>query len=813
MKPNVMNSTSGTNSNRFKKVVYQYDLISGKVNWVGYQPGQVDAFYHRYIYDAENRLTDVETTKDSIYWNRDASYDYYKHGPLSRMVLGDQRVQGVDYAYTIQGWLKGVNSTAPWNFDMRNDGYSNITPARNAFGFALRYYNGDYTPIGSVRPFAEAGTVPNFRGLYNGNIAAMTVYQPKLANATLPSSVLYNYRYDQLNRLTGMQPSIGLDTSIGQNVWPAMPTLMNHYTESVRYDANGNIQKYNRYGGTGTIMDSLSYTYAPGTNKLTQVSDVVVAASFTGDIDDQGTNNYRYDSIGNLTKDVKEGIDSIYWNVYGKITQIKKANTTIKYTYDAAGNRISKAVINPGQNTVTTWYTRDASGNVMSVYVKNDPTLNNNQLTQSEVHLYGSSRLGIWQPAINVENPIAPDVVIVSNAGNGYFNNFEHGRKLFELSNHLGNVMVTVSDRKFGVEKSNSNKVDYYVADVKSASDYYPFGMQMPFRNYTASNSSYRYGFNGKEKDNEIKGESNQFDYGWRVYDPRVGRFLSYDPLHKEYNDLSPYHFAGNNPIKNLDRDGGEPLDFSWNWQWKRFSVNGGTYIDSRNVPNDPQLGTITVQAVYDEWSDKTWFIHQGNDGKSYYWKHNPGADQTVRMTGNGKWEPFETQEQIQARLGKEVADGMQLTVAYTAAVVLFLTTGEDLTGFIEPKNSKNLSPNDKNFLTSGDYKSMDDQGTVDPKQVRFSQDNAGENFRDGRSVDDLIKGLKDGTIDPTEVEPIRIVERNGDIYSLDNRRLHAFQEAGVDVRYQKVQYDPKKHNRYFSTKNNGESIEIRKKK
>ncbi len=41
----------------------------------------------------------------------------------------------------------------------------------------------------------------------------------------------------------------------------------------------------------------------------------------------------------------------------------------------------------------------------------------------------------------------------------------------------------------------------------------------------------YRYGFNGKENDNEVKGEGNQQDYGFRIYDPRLGRFLSVDPL------------------------------------------------------------------------------------------------------------------------------------------------------------------------------------------------------------------------------------------------------------------------------------------
>lgn len=96
--------------NRFKKLVYDYDLISGKVNDVFYQPGWADEFYHRYEYDAETRITEVFTSKDKIFWERDAAYDYYRHGPLARMVLGQNQVQGLDYAYTIQGWLKGINT-------------------------------------------------------------------------------------------------------------------------------------------------------------------------------------------------------------------------------------------------------------------------------------------------------------------------------------------------------------------------------------------------------------------------------------------------------------------------------------------------------------------------------------------------------------------------------------------------------------------------------------------------------------------------------------------------------------------------------
>lgn len=81
--------------------------------------------------------------------------------------------------------------------------------------------------------------------------------------------------------------------------------------------------------------------------------------------------------------------------------------------------------------------------------------------------------------------------------------------------------------------------------------------MQMPGRVF--SSASYRYGFNGKENDNDVKGIGGQQDYGMRIYDPRLGKFLSVDPLSRDYPWYTPYQFAGDMPIWAIDLDGLEP--------------------------------------------------------------------------------------------------------------------------------------------------------------------------------------------------------------------------------------------------------------
>lgn len=84
--------------------------------------------------------------------------------------------------------------------------------------------------------------------------------------------------------------------------------------------------------------------------------------------------------------------------------------------------------------------------------------------------------------------------------------------------------------------------------------------MLVPHR--TFSSPEYRYGFNGKEKDDDVKGSGMQYDYGFRIYDPRLGKFLSEDPLTASYPWYTPYQFAGNKPIWAIDLDGLEELIF-----------------------------------------------------------------------------------------------------------------------------------------------------------------------------------------------------------------------------------------------------------
>jgi RHS repeat-associated protein len=60
-----------------------------------------------------------------------------------------------------------------------------------------------------------------------------------------------------------------------------------------------------------------------------------------------------------------------------------------------------------------------------------------------------------------------------------------------------------------------------------------------------------------------VKGEGEQQDYGMRIYDPRIGRFLSEDPLTKQFPHYTPYQFSGNTPIQAVDLDGSEERHYT----------------------------------------------------------------------------------------------------------------------------------------------------------------------------------------------------------------------------------------------------------
>jgi RHS repeat-associated protein len=131
--------------------------------------------------------------------------------------------------------------------------------------------------------------------------------------------------------------------------------------------------------------------------------------------------------------------------------------------------------------------------------------------------------------------------------------------------------------------------------------------MLVPDAENTAT-SDYRYGFNGKEKDNELKGEGNSYDFGARMYDPRIGRWFATDPLEAKYSNMSPYIYCANNPIIYIDPDGRDWVE------GKNGNITWRKDVSSKNQAEVLKEGEIYRGKSYErikEWSDVT--LKNGN--------------------------------------------------------------------------------------------------------------------------------------------------------------------------------------------------------
>lgn len=161
----------------------------------------------------------------------------------------------------------------------------------------------------------------------------------------------------------------------------------------------------------------------------------------------------------------------------------------------------------------------------------------------------------------------------------------------------------------------NTSKTQYNTADVVSFSNYYPFGQVMPNRN--GNSSSYKYGFNDMLKDDELKGNSNSYDFGARIYDPRLGRWLSVDPHVSKYPAVSGYNFALNSPLLYKDPNGKDavvtigPPDANG---VRTITLSSNVYVTGKGLTNDQiKDKTKYIQEVWDAYYGSNTF-KEGND-------------------------------------------------------------------------------------------------------------------------------------------------------------------------------------------------------
>lgn len=368
------------------------------------------------------------------------------------------------------------------------------------------------------------------------------------------NTVGQKYRYDALNRLKKAE-SFG--TGLATNA------LLSKYS----YDQGGNITKIKRHDLSGTIIDSMAYSYTlngqnkPLTNKLNSVNDLGNATGMP-----TGSSAYTYDADGRLARDVKESLN-MRWTIDNKVRQVQKGNRYIRYWYDATGNRVMKRL----HGDTVDYVFRDATGNELERIVRRQNSTSP-IVVKRETNIFGSARLGTY--------------LISANGGNDTTEKRTSGKYTYEMTDHLGNVRVTVSDVKTFAAITGGYTLS---GNVLSAIDNYPYGMAINSRSFAAS--TYRFGFNTQEKSPEILQDHNTALF-WE-YDARTGRRWNLDP--KPHISISDFAVNGLNPILAMDPLG-DKLKISTGDKQAHDDVKSVAKRRNRKyIKVDPQTGDVTL--------------------------------------------------------------------------------------------------------------------------------------------------------------------------------------------------------------------------
>ncbi len=527
-----------------KTIDYTYDLF-GVIQNVIYQKddNQTEAlnerFEQRFVYDPALRLKRVSTRKGKTSGLAEqAEYKYYLHGPLKRMEIG-QNLQGVDYLYTVNGWLKSINFPNT-NFDPGNDQSSSSPFSEDLFATTLEYYEDDYQIAGNsgfqYKNTDELYLISN-APQYNGNIRS-TVYR---GGDYQSSSLLgqYVYQYDRKYQLKSADYGLhGYSGASSPGYFTLMPGILSE--SEIDYSSNGNMIQLKRRDAGGQLSNKTSYSYHENTNRLSFVRNpwVWTGSGYTGDM--YPTRNFVYNKRGQLTAEYtfdygqflpqsvrgSYSYDS-YGNVLGIYKDAYKNQPVTTYSYNEYGLKTCKTTYNASYVPVRhTYYVYDVAGNIMAVYEK---PVENPSASLKELPVYGIDRVGI----LSLQG--APEYQ-------------------YELKDHLGNVRVV-----FIKNGSGTAQVLHWV-------NYYPYG-SIAAGSY--SGPKYRYGYQGEWAEDETDNNGyNNFEL--RMYDPNLGLWFAPDPYRQVY---SPYSAMGNNPINFVDPSGGifgTPLTL---WQWMKVNI------------------------------------------------------------------------------------------------------------------------------------------------------------------------------------------------------------------------------------------------
>jgi RHS repeat-associated protein len=283
--------------------------------------------------------------------------------------------------------------------------------------------------------------------------------------------------------------------------------------------------------------------------------------------------------------------------------------------------------------------------------------------------------------------------------------------------------------------------------------DYSPFGAALDGR--TMQGDGYRYGFNGMEKDDEVKGAGNSYDFGARIYDSRVGRWLSRDALSGKYPDLSNYNLVFNCPIIFIDPDGRDVIPVGKNAErvWTNFY----------NLSSPETKAKLDLLEASDIIYEIKYIVVEGTEGEGMTSmnKINEKGANKVTIT---LWIPKEVDEKKKLAFEANIiGDEAETAYQFEKGEIGYIQkkgkdveiTGYDYLDEIKTKEASanaSLSQGLEPLSSTKDYKEKVIDGGMDSKEwIKTFKNDKEMSYSDFMDLDALNNSIKGNEVSPNK--------------------------------------------------------------
>jgi RHS repeat-associated protein len=190
---------------------------------------------------------------------------------------------------------------------------------------------------------------------------------------------------------------------------------------------------------------------------------------------------------------------------------------------------------------------------------------------------------------------------------------------------------------------------------IRNISDYSPFGVLLKER--TMESEFFRMSFQGQERDDEVKGDGNSYDFGARILDPRLGRWLTIDAYARKYTDLSPYHFGYCSPIRVIDPNGKENIivaSYDGDGIDKYKFINSALLQASNNKDENSKEKTTIVLMTFNMTQGQIEWVKEETKGLGVNLVEISKTEQIINYINSGN---ILTSQYTQARENDKITD------------------------------------------------------------------------------------------------------------------------------------------------------------